>query len=396
MYLPSFSTSSGIFVVGLIWKSAQLHAMWHETKRSVPQPSNRLELQEILQLALDLDAEFQAWESDLPLPWKYAMEPNSTESRAKYSSKWQRLVLTSHGAPAEIHSYTTLKICSMWGYYRTSRMFLLHDLLEMLDWMSRLPEMEPRTSLTRTWRRLAYRLPDKEQFADEQTVTALDDAAMRILRSSVTKSLIRTIEETCSSILGTLTVPVHGKSPDDVMGMKGHVIVWPLSTMDAILSSGLLPDSNESAQPSAAPRSSSTGSLSGKGSPATGKAIHTFYHDTSLATAAYGFSSLPSIPRSPEPYDSTHTRPGAPHMPFTSEKRSHPFDSMSMHPNDSPIDHMGITASETMDIPAKREWLNSMLYYIGTELGIQKAMAVPVLEGYMPIVQARVDNILGR
>ena len=370
--------------------------MWHETKRSVPQPSNRLELQEILQLALDLDAEFQAWESDLPLPWKYAMEPNSTESRAKYSSKWQRLVLTSHGAPAEIHSYTTLKICSMWGYYRTSRMFLLHDLLEMLDWMSRLPEMEPRTSLTRTWRRLAYRLPDKEQFADEQTVTALDDAAMRILRSSVTKSLIRTIEETCSSILGTLTVPVHGKSPDDVMGMKGHVIVWPLSTMDAILSSGLLPDSNESAQPSAAPRSSSTGSLSGKGSPATGKAIHTFYHDTSLATAAYGFSSLPSIPRSPEPYDSTHTRPGAPHMPFTSEKRSHPFDSMSMHPNDSPIDHMGITASETMDIPAKREWLNSMLYYIGTELGIQKAMAVPVLEGYMPIVQARVDNILGR
>jgi hypothetical protein len=69
---------------------------------------------------------------------------------------------------------------------------------------------------------------------------------------------------------------------------------------------------------------------------------------------------------------------------------------MAMHPNDSPIDHMGITASETMDIPAKREWLSSMLYYIGTELGIQKAMAVPVLEGYMPIVQARVDNILGR
>lgn len=396
MYLPSFSTGSGIFVVGLIWKSAQLHAMWHETKRSVPQPSNRLELQEILQLALDLDAEFQVWESDLPSPWKYAMEPNSPESQVKYSSKWQRLILTSHGAPAKIHSYTTLKVCSMWGYYRTSRMFLLRDLLEMLNWMSRLSETEPRTSLTRTWRRLAYSLPDNEQFADEQTVTALDDTTMRLLRSSVTKSLIQTVEETCSSILGTLTVPVHGKSPDDVMGMRGHVIVWPLSTMDAILSSALVLDSYGSTRPSAAPRSSPTGSLSAQSSPATGKAVHTFYHDTSLATAAHGFSSLPSIPRSPEPYDSTHTQPDAPHVPVTPGKRPHPFDSMPMHPNDSPIDHMGIAASETMDIPAKREWLNSMLYYIGTELGIKKAMAVPVLEGYMPIVQARVDNILGR
>lgn len=48
-----------------------------------------------------------------------------------------------------------------------------------------------------------------------------------------------------------------------------------------------------------------------------------------------------------------------------------------------------------MDVTGKREWINSMLYYIGTELGIKKALAVPVMEGYMPIVKPRVDEIIG-
>jgi hypothetical protein len=47
-------------------------------------------------------------------------------------------------------------------------------------------------------------------------------------------------------------------------------------------------------------------------------------------------------------------------------------------------------------VAAKREWLNSILYYIGTELGIKKALAVPVMEGYVPIIKPRVDEILGQ
>jgi hypothetical protein len=37
-----------------------------------------------------------------------------------------------------------------------------------------------------------------------------------------------------------------------------------------------------------------------------------------------------------------------------------------------------------------------MLYYIGTELGIKKALAVPFMEGYYQIVKAQVDSISGR
>jgi hypothetical protein len=73
---------------------------------------------------------------------------------------------------------------------------------------------------------------------------------------------------------------------------------------------------------------------------------------------------------------------------------------MPRHPYDSPfhphIQGMNMPELKTIDVAAKREWLNSILYYIGTELGIKKALAVPVMEGYMPIVKPRVDEILGR
>jgi hypothetical protein len=371
--------------------------MWYEMKRSAVPPTRRLELQEILQHALDLDAEFETWESDLPSAWKYGVEPNTPEARSKYSNKWQRLVLMDRGAPADIHTYPTLKRCFIWGYYRTSRMFLLRDLLEMLNWMSRLPETEPRTSLTRTWKSLECRSSDTKQDADETMLTALDDTALRVQRLSITRRLIKVIEETCSSILGTFTVPAYKKSLEDVMGFRGYSIAWPLGTMDAILSSGLVPDSNTSSSPSAASWSPSTGSLSGNSGQSTssaGEALNTFYHDTVMDTAVYGFGFLPLIPPSPASSNFTQAQAGASQLLGMADKRQHPFDSMPRHLNDMPIDHMEIPAADTIDVVAKREWVNSMLYYIGTELGVKKALAVPVVEGYMPIVKARVDGVL--
>jgi hypothetical protein len=370
--------------------------MWHETKRSAPPPTNRLELQEILQLALNLDAEYREWESGLPSAWKYNVEPNTPEARSKYSNKWQRLILTSKGAPTAIHTYSTLKRCSIWSYYRTSRMFLLRDLLEILNWMARLPEAEMKTSLTRTWKNLGYSLADAEQDADETTITAFSDDTLRVYRSLVTRHLIDIIEVTCSSVLGTFAVPVYGKSPEDVMGMRGHIIIWPLSTMDAILSSGLVLDSNSSIRPDPASRSSSTGSLPRQSAPTTGESsMNPFYHDTSMATAAHGFDYLPPMQPLPSNISAQRQASASPVLGATGTKQ-HPFDSMPRHSNDSPINDMNTPELDTIDIAAKREWLNSMLYYIGAELGIRKALAVPVIEGYMPIVKPRVDGILGQ
>jgi len=81
-------------------------------------------------------------------------------------------------------------------------------------------------------------------------------------------------------------------------------------------------------------------------------------------------------------------------------KKGHVFDSSPWHPYNLPIDadvpDPGIKGPRSIDIGARREWLNSLLYYIGADLGIKKALAIPYMEGYMPIVKPRVDEILGR
>lgn len=113
--------------------------------------------------------------------------------------------------------------------------------------------------------------------------------------------------------------------------MRGHIVLWALGTIDSILSSGLVPDS--------------------------------------------------SPPPSPPP-----------------ARGAHPFDSMPRHPYDSPVGlrpESKLSETSSLHIAEKREWVNSMLYYIGTELGIKKALVVPTMEGYIPIAKSRVDEIIG-
>jgi hypothetical protein len=80
--------------------------------------------------------------------------------------------------------------------------------------------------------------------------------------------------------------------------------------------------------------------------------------------------------------------------------KGHIFDCHPKHPYDHPIDlsklDISMPSSRRIDVPARREWINRLLCYIGTELGIKKALAVPYMEGYFPIVKPQVDGILGR
>jgi hypothetical protein len=346
--------------------------MWHGIKQSKTPPTDRNHLQGLLQNALNLDVEFESWAVALPAAWKYDVKPNTAELRQTYSNKWQELVLASKGAPSEIHTYTNLKRCSIWGYYRTSRLFLVRDLLEIINWMSRMPLLEPTWTSQQHPMGSAHGPVSPELHANESHGTSLANHALERHYALASNHLVHLLEETCSSILGSFTVAMYKKTLDDVMGLKGHIVLWPLGTMDSILSSGLVPDSNTTSThtQTAAPRTNAR--------LVEQVLINSFYHDTSMATAEHGF-----IPGSD-----------------TNGMRSHPFDSMPRHPYDSPLHlpthSMNISELKTIDVAARREWLNSILYYIGTELGIKKALAVPVMEGYMPIVKPRVDEILGR
>jgi hypothetical protein len=346
--------------------------MWHGIKQSTAPPTDRNDLQNLLQNVLNLDVEFESWAATLPSAWKYDVKPNTLEVRQTYSSKWQKLVLASKGAPLEVHTYTNLKRCSIWGYYRTSRLFLVRDLLEILNWMSRLPFLEPNWTSQQHPMHSAQGPLSPGLNANENPSTPLTDHALETHYALASNRLFNLVQETCSSILGSFTVAMYKKSLDDVMGLKGHIVLWPLGTMDSILSSGLVPDSNTTS------KSSSSGIPQTNARSVEQVLINSFYHDTSMATAEHGFTTSSD----------------------TNGMRSHPFDSMPRHPYDSPfhphIQGMNMPELKTIDVAAKREWLNSILYYIGTELGIKKALAVPVMEGYMPIVKPRVDEILGR
>lgn len=191
--LSSLYNESETSVIRLIWAEAQLHAQWREVKQSEMPPANRTDLLQLLQSVLDLDARYQTWEQTFSSGWNFETEPNTPEVRSRYSYKWQELVLKSRGAPTEIHTYSNLKRCSLWAYYRTSRMFLLRDMLEMLNWILRLPD---------------------------QDLESVHDLQLRSHYLSAISQLVSIIEKTCAIVLGSFTVPMFKKSSEDVMGKQ--------------------------------------------------------------------------------------------------------------------------------------------------------------------------------
>lgn len=333
-YWPHLFSNSNTFVIGLFWKVARLHSQWLDIRQDESPPCRREDLRLILQTALDLDAEYQLWESFLPPSWIYQAQSNTQDARSVYNTKWRRLILEGRGAPTEIHTYPHLRRCYIWSFYRTTRILLLRDTLEIINYASRLPAAE-----------IEYEpLPPTMSGSDETTLERipilLDNESFIIYHFSTTECLIDVVEKSCSAVLANFTVPIYGKDPGDVMGLRGLSLQWILGTMDSLLSSGLIADSS--------PQIPSTNVLTADGAP----------------------------------------------------RRVHVFDLNSIQPNSKPIDVSSPTFdtayAKTMNVAARREWLNRMLYYIGTELGIKKALAVPFTEGYLPIVKPEVDDILGR
>ncbi|KAL6703239.1 hypothetical protein ACN47E_010101 [Coniothyrium glycines] len=403
-FLPSLYANSNVNIVRLIWREAMLHARWHEIKQNTNPPTARQALQELLQIALELDGDFQAWEASLPLAWQFQSERNTLEARTKYETKWQNLVLNCNGAPRDIHSYPNLKRVWIWGFYRTTRVFLLRDILEIINWMFRLPECHSPVMPVEVKQETGS-TPTKQE---NPMPARLDNMALCIYRSLATDHLVELIENSCSAIMGSFTVPIYTKSSSDVVGMRGYVCLWSLGTMDAVLSSGLVPD----LKPSVFERCSSTVQtsahpLSGRSSAFTTPPRYGFStgENSDSYAAAPQFSELSRLsPKTENSYDDQFTHDTMPSYhnttpPRSTTKRGHMFDSSPARPFDRPVELPPYNATGTepqrIDVAARREWLNRMLYYIGKDLGIKKALYIPVTEGYLSKVKPAVDSILG-
>ena len=380
-----------------------LHARWHEVKQSANPPTSRLAFQELIQNALQLDVAFQGWESSITPAWRYEMSPNTPEIRSTYSAKWQKLFLGCRGAPPEIHSYPSMKRCWIWGFYRTSRIFLLRDTLEMLNWMLRFPE--PSVPLVPT---------GPPPTTQGQSVSAgLSNRSLCLLHSVTTSHLVDVIEKSCSAMIGSFTVPIYLKSLEDVCGMRGYISLWPLGVMDAVLSSGLVPDSNVASSPpmaSHAPTQSPAYSHSSltqqqQMSPASsdGHPSNTQLANHDSYATAPQFSELASIrPKTEGDQVSSAASSPSNNTPIYDHtaKKGHIFDSNPAHPWDHPFNlplrELGIVEPRQIDVAGVREWINRLLYYLASDLGIKKALYVPLTEGYMATVKPAVDHILGR
>ncbi|KAE8843733.1 hypothetical protein HRS9122_04836 [Pyrenophora teres f. teres] len=355
-YLPSLYNNSNVFVMTLIWKEAMVHAKWHEVKQSPNLPTSRLALYELMQNALQLDIEFQGWESSITPAWRYQMLPNTPEVRSTYSKKLQELFL------------------------EPSVPFV--------------PMGPPPT-------------------AQGQSVSAeLSDRNLCLLHSVTTTHLVDVIEKSCSALIGSFTVPIHLKSFEDLCGMRGYISLWPLGVLDAVLSSGLVPNSNAADSPPArsytstsSPPYSYSPQKSQQTSPGSSDGLPSgtqAENHESYATAPQ-FSELASI-RPKSECDQTSSAGSSPSNSTPvydhNAKKGHIFDSNPAHPWDHPFNlplyEMGIAEPRQLDVAGIREWINRLLYYIASDLGVKKALYVPLTEGYMPTVKPAVDHILGR
>lgn len=373
-----------------------LHARWHEIKQSAIPPTGRRALQELLQTALALDGEFQAWEAMTPPTWKYEKQMNTPEVQRNYDVKWQDLLLNCKGAPNEVHAYPTLKRVWIWGFYRTTRVFLLRDILEIINWMFRLPEIE--SPILRVG--VKQEMDSTSIKQEDELPARLDDMALCIYRSLATDHLVELIEACCSAVIGSFMVKDPSKSLTDVVGMKGYIVLWALGNIDAVLQSGLVPDAK-------APGVNAS-SEEARSRPSRNSDFTTPEPEDKLASydAAPQFSELSKLSPKTE-NDHVHQGSRSPESvihsattPILTAKRGHIFDSSPARPFDQPVDSPPYNISgvepRRIDVTARREWLNRVLYYIGTETGVKKALYVPLTEGYMPKVKPVVDALLGR
>jgi hypothetical protein len=389
-FLPTLHNKSGVYVVQLIHKAATLHAQWHEIKARPNPPLSRQDLGKTLVDILDLDSEFQLWEATIPSTWRYQMQRNTPEARSTYEPRWRDLILEGRGAPEEIQSYTTLKKCWFWMFYRTSRLFLLRDQVELLNWMFRLPEST--THHSRSDSKDPAKIP-----------RSLDNVTLSIHHAFATTHLVAVIEKSCSAILGPFTVPIYGKSNEDIVGMRGYTVFWSLGVMDAVLKSGLVPDAGSPPTPP----SSTTGSHESPGFSVFPTVCSQPTHNPSTAVPNTQDFSKPTdlqFPYHSPPASDTTPVETPPHsssaLPVDPKpKRKHPFDSKEPHPNDLPSNSQtldfSITKVPRIDVAARREWIHKLLYYIGTKLGVKKALGIVFAEGYIEISKREVERLFG-
>jgi hypothetical protein len=352
-------SGSGVYVAHLIHSATTLNARWHQIKTAQDPPSTRLQLVEILREALDLDAEFQLWETALPRSWQYETKPNTVDVHANYDHKWVNLMLASNGAPAQIQCFGSLRRAWVNANYCTTRLFLLRALLEIINWMLKLPEPNPSDG----------------HVSQASAEGLIYDTTLHIQHAYATNHISNLVERSCAAIVGCFTVPVDGRTDADVMGLRGYICLWSLVVMDCTLRSGVVPDAGPAPQ---SPPSKPSSPLSPP---------HLFTSSAGMPVPSPSISKMPMRNMSPLYYDAATVarNPNDFHNPLHAQapqggQGSTDLAGLCKATVLTPSMHSLPEQKPKIDVVARKEWIQRLLYYSAAHLGIKKAYAFLTLD----------------
>lgn len=207
----------GIRLTKVVYETAVIWAQWRKFKSMQAGSSNEnnVEVQLLAEKARTLDARYQAWEDALPDSWKFQSFANTPNVHASFDPKWVRLLLEHPGAPPIIHIYGSLKTALAWNFYRISRLFLNRVILDLNDTITSPPSDHS----------MAASIESMDYINAEYQIAQL-------------------AEDVCASILCHFTVQIPSRSEsnsaDDICGMRGYVLLWPLSILNNAIRAGIV------------------------------------------------------------------------------------------------------------------------------------------------------------
>ncbi|PSN58729.1 hypothetical protein BS50DRAFT_509890, partial [Corynespora cassiicola Philippines] len=373
----------------LLHNPTSLHHRWLKLKHNPRSPPCRQEMQSLSKEALEMDADFQAWEGSLPIYWRPKVERNTHGTNLSAKHRHNYIFFPHRGAPKEIRTHASLGVSWIRLIHQTARIVLLRDALEIMNWMLRLSQ------------------PTCHPIVGRESGPSSDHAFSL-------SSLVNTIEKSCATMLGHLSILIHRESARDVVGMRGYTLLWTLGVLDSVLSGGLVPQppdsSRSSREPSKMHQMHSTAPISSSKSLVDGQSIGLSnlsaprQHEPKISHANFGVDGLKeasystscqviSASQGRELASPSISVPFDRHSIALLEKRlkGHVFNSAPRLPCDATetrVIGFPIVKPAQIHAPLRREWLNEMLVYIARETGIKKALIVPLTEGCIDFQEA--------
>lgn len=189
-------------------RTADLSADWTEYKIRISSSTatlpDHLSLTELLLSdALSLDTEFEDWNhyvKNLGPEWSFE------SGEIGFLNPWEQDLVDLGGGPFVMHQYRSPFVANIWNLYRASRIRLNGIILRLMQRLAMLSSPTSESSNPGS----------KENQAGTQT-------------------LIRSLlDDICSSTIAVLSSPLPekppSKSPQEICGVRGYYLLWPLIT----------------------------------------------------------------------------------------------------------------------------------------------------------------------